>query len=117
MTPLQWAGIILLFPFLIPVLILLFCWHIARAVLLHSLVLAGTDVLRSGPSGPQRGSRVGVTCRRHAAQASDGQMHRRLATPGWGWGPPTRVHETNDPKVRLPGVPTGTRAGRRRRRA
>ena len=54
---------------------------------------------------------------RHAARASDGQMHRRLATPGWGWGSPTRVHRTNDPEVRLPGVPTGTRAERRCPRA
>jgi hypothetical protein len=40
MTPLKWVGLILLLPFLVPVLILLFLWHIARTLVLHGLLLA-----------------------------------------------------------------------------
>jgi hypothetical protein len=59
----------------------------------------------------------GAGRRRHAARASDGQTHRRLATRGWGLGPQPAFTRHMIPEVRLPGVPTGTRAEHRCQRA
>jgi hypothetical protein len=39
MTPLKWAGVILLLPFLIPVALLFGFWHIGKALVLHTLLL------------------------------------------------------------------------------
>src|SRR5687768_7706176 len=39
MTPLKWAGVILLLPLLTPMALLLGFWYIGRALVLHTLLL------------------------------------------------------------------------------
>lgn len=61
---------------------------------------AGTDVLQSGPS---------EACRANVRWANAPQA----GDTGLGMGVPKPRLRTNHPEVRLPGVPTGTRAERR----